>query len=81
MVIEAEVNVNKIDLLDILDNPIVGPTARAQWYSFVAEASNEAKKEYKLDVIIPVKEGEVTWEIPHRRRMQYIEPFAMVGNS
>ena len=80
-VIEAEVNVNRIDLLDILENPIVGPTAKAQWYNFAVEAINEAKKEYKLDVIIPVKEGEVTWQIPHRRRLQHIESFALVQSN
>lgn len=79
-VIETEMNLNKIDLLDVLEMPIVGEKAKKQWFNFAMEASKEAKKEYKLDVVIPVNEGEVTWEIPHRRRLQHIE-FFRKGNK
>ncbi|MEK5071752.1 hypothetical protein [Sporosarcina sp. FSL K6-1508] len=72
-VIEAEVNINKLDLLDVIDCPIAGPKAKEQWLAFAIEATAEAKKEHSINVIIPVSEGEVTWEIPHRRRMQHVE--------
>lgn len=74
-VIEAEVNLNVLDLMDIIEMPLAGPTARSQWYAFMVEAVEEAKKDYKLDVVIPVHEGEVTWNIPHSRRIQLKEAY------
>lgn len=75
-VIEGEVTIDKIDLLDVIQKPIVGPTAKAQWLAFIVEAAEEAKKDYKLDVVIPVHDGEVTWEIPYSRRLQFREVFS-----
>lgn len=68
-VIEAEVNIGKMDLLDVVDMPLAGPVAKEQWYSFVIEAAKEAESEYKLDVVIPVHDGEVTWHVPQRKKL------------
>ncbi len=78
-VIHAEVNISQIDLQSVLEQPIRGDKAQAQWYSFIMEAEQEAQKEYKLDVVIPVSEGEVTWNIPHNRKLQFIENFRSTG--
>lgn len=78
-VIHAEINISQIDLLAILKNPVVGDKAKAQWYAFIMEAEQEAQKEYKLDVVIPVSEGEVTWNIPHNRKLQFINDFRNAG--
>lgn len=74
-VVEAEVNVNKFDLLGVIEEPLYGPAATALWYSFMVEAAEEAKKEFKLDVLVPVHEGEVTWNIQHSRKIQLREVF------
>lgn len=72
-VIEAEVNVGKEDLLDVLEMPLAGPVAKEQWYNFIVEAVKEAETEYKLDVVIPVREGEVYWAVPQRKKLQLRE--------
>lgn len=79
--IHAEMNVSQLDLLEVLEDPIEGPRAKAQWYAFIMEAEEEAKKEYRLDVMIPVSEGEVTWDIPYSRSIQFIENYRDTGSS
>jgi len=72
-VIEAEVNLHLLDLTDVIVQPINGPKAEIQWYEFVMEAVARAKEEYKIDIVLPVSEGEVTWNIPHSRKLHILE--------
>lgn len=74
-VIHAEVNVSHLELMDVIEQPIVGPKVKEQWFAFIMEAEKEASKEYKLNVVIPVSEGEITWKIPHNRKLQFFEDF------
>ena len=77
-VVEAQVNLSGEDLLEVLEMPLSGPTAKEQWMHFAYQATSEAKKEYKIDVVIPVLEGEVKWDVIKNRTVQQVISFGKV---
>lgn len=80
-VVEAEVNLSAEDLLEVIEMPIVGPTAKKQWIEFAVFATREAAKEYKLDVVIPVSDGEVTWDVQIDRTVQQVVSSSKNGQN
>ena len=61
-VLETEINIGLDDMLEILANPSVNRTSEQRWHDFSVIAYRKAKKQFRLNVVMPIIDGQFTWD-------------------
>lgn len=71
-VFESNINGTVEELRELIRKPIVGPTAKKQWFHFTQIAMKDVKRDFHYEMSVPVLDAEIIFEEGTVRCVQHV---------